>query len=151
MTPDSRPGWAHLDPLLPASPNVLIVEDDDATARSLAKVVESFGCRVRVTNSAEGADRWLSAEEVDLVLLDVQLPRMNGVEFLHWVLRRSPTTAVVMVTGNDDIGLALECMEGGARTYLVKPVEVPVLRIAVRDALAMRTLLLTYLDRGAHG
>jgi len=151
MSTDGRPGWGNLDPLVPERPSVLIVEDDARSAAVLEKAVVRLGYHCRVAESAEVADRWVSAEDFDLVLLDIQLPRMNGIEFLHWVLRRSPTTAVIMVTGNDDIQMAIQCIEGGARTYLVKPIDFEVLRIAIRDALAMRTLLVSYLSRETRG
>jgi len=150
MSSSARIGWANLDPLVPPSSSVLIVEDDEAAARGLARAVREIGCSVRVAGCAESADRWIASEEFDLVLLDIGLPRMNGIEFLHWVLSRSPTTAVIMVTGNDDIATAIQCISGGARTYLVKPIDLEVLRLAVLDALAMRTLLRTYLSKGPH-
>ena len=78
----------------------------------------------------------------DALLLDIQLPRMTGVEFLSWALERDPELAVIMLTGLDEPGLAVQCIEEGARTYLVKPVEAEFLRLALRDALAMRRLLI---------
>jgi len=144
MTGASQPGWANLDALLPTDPSVLIVEDDERTAAVLSRAVEQIGCTTRIAESAEAADRWVESEHFDVVLLDITLPQMNGIEFLHWTLSRSPTTAVIMVTGHDDIATAIECIEGGARTYLVKPIDFDVLRVAVRDALAMRTLLEAY-------
>ena len=148
MTPSSRPGWSNLDPLIPEHPSVLIVEDDEASAGALRRAVEKLGCVCRMADSAEAADRWVGSEHFHLILLDISLPRMNGIEFLHWVLSRSPTTAVIMVTGNDDIATAIRCIEAGSRTYLVKPIDFDVLRVAVRDALAMRTLLESYLSLG---
>ncbi len=151
MSTPSRPGWANLEGLLPQSPSILLVEDDVRTAAVLQRAVEKLGCTCKIAESAEVADRWVGAEHFDLILLDITLPYLNGIEFLHWVLGKSPTTAVIMVTGNDDIEMAIECMEAGARTYLVKPVDFDVLRVAVRDALAMRTLLEFYRSRGGDG
>ena len=65
----------------------------------------------------------------------------KGVEFLSWALERDPELAVLMLTGLDDPDLAIRCIEKGARTYLVKPIEAEFLRLAVRDALAVRALL----------
>ncbi len=87
------------------------------------------------------ADSWLGAESFDAVLLDIDLPRMSGVEFLRWVLEREPEMAVIILTGLDDPALAVRCLDQGARTYLVKPIESEFLRIMLHDALAMRRLL----------
>ena len=76
------------------------------------------------------------------MLLDIELPRMKGIEFLSWALDRDPELAVLMLTGLDDPELAIQCLELGARTYLVKPVDTAFLRMAIRDALAVRQLLL---------
>ena len=87
------------------------------------------------------ADQWISARRFDVVLLDVELPRMNGVEFLSWALARDPELAVIMLTGLDNPKLALECLSKGARTYSVKPFDPSFIQHALRDAVAMRRLL----------
>ncbi len=78
----------------------------------------------------------------DVLLLDIELPRMKGVEFLSWALEKDPEQAVIMLTGLDDPDLDIECIDKGARTYLVKPVEAEFLRLALRDAMALRKLLI---------
>jgi DNA-binding response OmpR family regulator len=141
-------GFANLQAIIPERPAVLIVEDDEATATALSRQLVGLGYTAQIATSAEQADPWIANQRFDLVLLDVNLPRMNGMEFLGWILRRSPTTAVVMVTGNDDIDMAIECLEQGARTYLVKPIEPEVLRLSVRDALAVSALMQHWVASG---
>ena len=65
----------------------------------------------------------------------------EGVEFLGWALTRDPEMAIIMLTGLDIPEVAIECIDDGARNYLVKPVETEFLRLALRDALAMRKVL----------
>lgn len=125
----------------PARSRILIVEDELEVRRSLQRLVTRFGYSARVAASAEEADPWLESERFEACLLDIQLPRMNGIEFLRWAHRRDPELAVIMLTGLDDPGLAIECLEAGARTYLVKPVDAEFLRLALRDALAVRRIL----------
>lgn len=96
---------------------------------------------MKAAGSAEEADQWLISERFDLLMLDIELPRMKGVEFLGWALTRDPEMAVIMLTGLDIPEVAIECMDHGARTYLVKPVETEFLRLALKDALAMRKVL----------
>lgn len=148
MSGSAEAGFGNLDALIPSTPAVLIVEDDEATAKGLSRQLVGLGHTAQIASSAEQADPWIANQRYDLVLLDVNLPRMNGLEFLRWILRRSPTTAVIMVTGNDDIDLAVECLEQGARTYLVKPIDPDVLRLSVRDALAMSALMQHWVGSG---
>jgi DNA-binding response OmpR family regulator len=125
----------------PRGSRILVVEDEDETREGLVRMLEGQGYDVRGAGSAEHADHWLSASSFDLALLDIGLPGMDGVEFLRWALRRNPTLAVIMTTGVDRIETALECLKGGARGYLVKPIDPLFLMEAVRDALVLARLL----------
>jgi DNA-binding NtrC family response regulator len=141
VTEPRRLGWKNFTSLAPKAGRILIVEDNHEVRKVMERVVASLGHEVRGAASAEQADHWLGAERFDVMLLDVELPRMKGVEFLGWALDRDPELAVIMLTGLDDPALAIQCIERGARTYLVKPVETEFLRLALRDALAVRKLL----------
>ena len=141
-------GWRDVGSLAPTSARVLIVEDNPDVRRSLERTVAALGYQTKSAVSAEQADHWLGAERFDVMLLDIELPRMKGVEFLSWALERDGELAVLMLTGLDDPELAIECLEKGARTYLVKPIETEFLRLALRDALAVRQLLQ---ERNARG
>lgn len=125
----------------PTQAQVLVVEDEVPVRKALMKLVTRFGYEVKGAGSAEEGDSWLSAMRFDLLLLDVELPKMKGMEFLEWALERDPEMAVIMLTGLDDPTLALQALDRGARTYLVKPVEAEFLRVALRDALAVRRVL----------
>lgn len=142
MSPGQRVGWKQLLSHAPTNARVLIVDDERDVRTSLEGLVTRFGHQVRTAASAEEADNWLVAERFDAVLLDIELPRMKGVEFLSWALDRDPELAIIMLTGVDDPRMALDCMDQGARTYLVKPVEADFLRQALRDALAVRKILM---------
>lgn len=136
-----RLGWQNAILDAPRKAQVLVVDDEAPIRNSLQRLVTALGHNVRTAASAEEADNWLSSQRFDLVLLDIELPRMKGPEFLRWALQRDPELAIIMLTGVDDPAVAIECLDQGARTYLVKPVEVDFLRLALRDALAMRQIL----------
>jgi len=136
-----KKGWKDLLSGAPTSAEVLIVEDEPDLRRLTRTVVEGLGYSVKTAASAEEADSWMTSATFDLVLLDIELPRMNGVEFLSWALSRQPDLAVVMLTGRAEPELAMKCIDQGARTYLVKPLDVDFLERAVRDALMVRELL----------
>ena len=117
------------------------MDDEAEVRRGLQRLVTRFGYTAKAAASAEEADQWLSMERFDVCLLDIELPRMKGIEFLGWALRRDPEMAVIMLTGLDLPEVAIECIDHGARSYLVKPVEADFLRLALRAALAVRNLL----------
>lgn len=146
----SRLGFADLGSRASGTGKVLLVEDHPEIQRALQRMVARLGYVVRAVSSAEEADRWLSLERFDICLLDIQLPRMSGVEFLGWALARDPEMAVIMLTGIDVPEVAVRCIEHGARTYLVKPVDQEFLRLALRDALAVRSILVERNDLSPH-
>lgn len=134
-------GWPGVLAGAPTGASILVVDDEPGIRRSLEKLLTRFGHTVKLAGSAEEGDSWLTSQRFDLLMLDIELPRMKGVEFLSWALERDPELAVIMLTGLDVPDLAVECLDAGARNYLVKPVEAEFLRLAVRDALAVRRLL----------
>ncbi|HEX9887297.1 MAG TPA: response regulator [Longimicrobiales bacterium] len=136
-----RMGWRDVAALDTGEASVLVVDDDPALRRVMVSALKGMLHDVRAAASAEEADVWLSARDFDLVLLDLDLPRMNGLELLRWALRRQPDLAVVMLTGHSEPGLALDCLSAGARAFLVKPIDLGFLQRAIRDALAVRALL----------
>lgn len=138
-----RIGWRKVLDRAPPKGTILLVEDEQPVRESLRKLLTGYGHTIRTAASAEEADAWLTDGQVafDVILLDIELPGMKGVEFLQWVMARSPETAVIMITGLDDPTVAVRCLEEGARNYLVKPIDPEFLRLAIRDALALRQLL----------
>lgn len=142
VTGPGRLGWADLPRLRPVRASILVVDDDERARTALQRSLLEMGHTVRVAASAEEADARLSSESFHLALLDIELPNMNGVDFLDWALRRDPLMAVIMVTGRDDTDTALATMRAGARTYLVKPVPLEILKVTIDDALSVRELLL---------
>ncbi|MGI9627014.1 MAG: response regulator [Longimicrobiales bacterium] len=139
-------GWTALLAAQTRTGTILLVEDESEVRRGLAKVLGQMGYTVTSVPTAEEADHQMATERFDLLLLDLDLPGMNGREFMRWALERDPQISVVVLTGLDSPEMAVDCIEAGARTYLVKPVEFDFLRLAVRDALAMRRLLVERQD-----
>jgi DNA-binding NtrC family response regulator len=108
----------------------------------MGRLIAQLGHLPTPAKSAEEADMWLATNRYDLLLLDIEMPGMNGLEFLPWALKRDKEMPVIMLTGVKDADVALRCLEAGARNYLVKPPELSFLKLAVTDALAVRQLLL---------
>ena len=117
----------------------LLIVDDDVPLRHWAeRVVMDGGYACDGAGSATDARERLAHEEYSLVLLDVRMPGESGMELLSHIRSSFPTTAVVMVTGEDDPQLAMSAIEHGAYGYMVKPVRSGELLINVANALHRR-------------
>jgi two-component system response regulator MtrA len=113
---------------------ILLVEDDPSIREVTALGLTGAGFGVTTAaDGAEGVERW-RADQPDLVLLDVMLPRLDGLEVLR-AIRREATTPVVMLTARADTIDVVVGLESGADDYVRKPFEMPELVARVRAAL----------------
>jgi len=103
---------------------VLIVEDDKVMADSLALMVQVLGWEVQFAHSVLGAVRLAHIDPPTLILLDLHMPNMDGMDVLTYVKHDTATknSAVVIVTVDDDPQTMQRARDGGAMDYLVKPV-----------------------------
>ena len=111
-----------MNPLGERKLDVLIVDDDPFVRDSLQLFLESEGIDVRVAACGEDAISILHDSEPDVALVDLRMPRMNGLEVLREFKRISPEIEVVMATGDATLESALSAMKLGAYTYIEKPI-----------------------------
>jgi signal transduction histidine kinase len=102
------------------SERLLVVEDDDGLVHLMTRVLSRRGFVVGVASSAAAALEATSSEDFDLLLLDYQLPDMNGYDLVHELRDRGCPTPFIVITGHGDEKIAVEIMKEGARDYLVK-------------------------------
>jgi excisionase family DNA binding protein len=127
--------WAEGHHLRRRPPCVLVVDDEESVRNLVGQFLAADGCNVRLAaDGVEGLAR-LNGEVVDLVLLDLKMPGMNGPEFLRELRRRNENLPVIVLTGYPDSDLMVEAMRHGPFTLLAKPVEGELLVRAVRSAL----------------
>jgi two-component system response regulator PilR (NtrC family) len=117
---------------------ILVIDDDPGVREYLEAVVSRWGYSVSAVAAAEQAFHQLDEIPPDLILLDLLLPGMNGVEALHRFKRRLPDVPVVMVSGYGPAREIAECMHGGASDFLRKPFDEDRLRLALQSALEGR-------------
>ncbi len=132
---------AALDPKNPVPRTVLVVDDEAAVREVLADALDAFGYEA-VT--AEGADRALailSDRKIDLVLSDIEMPEMSGIELLDRVKERDADLDVVMVTGVIDAQVAVDAIRRGAADYVTKPFNLDEVQIVVDRTLEKRRLI----------
>ncbi|MGH9814069.1 MAG: sigma-54-dependent transcriptional regulator, partial [Candidatus Acidiferrales bacterium] len=108
-------------PANPGTLRVLVVDDDDALRHSLARVLEQNGFEVVTAGGAQGARAVLAEKDVAVVLLDLVLPDVEGLELLRDIKTTHPDTEVLVVTAFGSIEGAVEAMREGAYNYLTKP------------------------------
>jgi DNA-binding NtrC family response regulator len=126
---------------------VLIVDDEEHVVASQEDVLKSHGIAnlISTTDSREVAGI-LRGNEVELVLLDLRMPHVQGEEILALVRDEYPQVPVIVVTGSAEIEVAVQCMRGGAIDYMVKPVEENRLVSGVKRAIELRELKREYSD-----
>jgi len=119
----------------------LLVAEDEANLRLvLQKELQRLGYRVQVAPDGEAALRRLEESNVDVLLCDINMPRMDGMELLRRVHERPNPPEVIMLTGNGTIETAVEAMKMGAYDYLTKPYTINELDVRVRQAAEKRRL-----------
>jgi putative two-component system response regulator len=139
---------AGLDPALhppaeaPAPIRLLVVDDEEAIRLALTRFLRSRGYEVEAAGTGSAALVQLGRASYTLMLCDIRMPGMSGLDVLRQALSGDPDLAVVMLTAVNDASTATEALARGAYDYLVKPVDLPHLQGALERALHKRTLLL---------
>jgi len=113
---------------------VLVVEDEVPVAELFALVLSEAGWQVDVAHSGDEALELLGGRQYDVVLSDIDMPRMNGLQLLRAVRMRDLDLPVLLVTGNPQVDSAVQALEQGALRYLLKPVALATLTEAVAGA-----------------
>ncbi len=116
---------------------VLVVDDDDNLLRLFDYNLGRWGYQTCRANSGSTMHQALADNPFDLILLDVQLPDGDGIEFLASITETYPLTKVVMVTAHGTVDMAMDAVRLGAFDFLTKPVDLERLKIVVRNAVEL--------------
>jgi DNA-binding NtrC family response regulator len=127
-----------------ATGRILVVDDHAEARRSMADVLGQSGHRVECLSSAVEALQRLESEDFDLVITDLQMPGMSGLDFIRHLHQRRHGAQVLMVTAYASISTAVEAMRHGAFDYIQKPFDIDQLERLVSRAIAHGRLM----DRG---
>jgi len=117
-----------------AAARVLLVDDEESYVETLKKRLTRRGLTVFSASGGEAALEILAANPVDVVLLDVKMPGMDGMEALRRIKQEHPQVEVIMLTGHANVDVAMRGMEQGAFDYLMKPAEMDDLYYKIQDA-----------------
>ncbi len=116
--------------------SILVVDDEENLRRTLALILQREGYVVTTAASVKEASGCLEASAFDLVCLDLKLPDASGLTLLPEIHSQYPDMPVLILTAHDKLGVALEAVRGGARDYLLKPIDPPILLARVKEVLA---------------
>src|SRR3990172_6014309 len=121
-------------------PAILIIEDEAILAKNLESYCERNGFESRVAGSAEAGLKALDEFLPDALLLDYNLPGMDGLELLGEIRRHDPQAKVVMLTGHGSTELAVQAMKAGAADYLSKPVALSEVKLVLERVLSLNRM-----------
>jgi two-component system response regulator AtoC len=124
-----------------SEPSILVVDDEIAAQRALIQALKREKYHVEGATSATEALRKLTEKNYDLVITDIRMERMDGMELMRQVRARWPDTLVIVMTAFASIDTAIRSIHEGAYDYLSKPYEVDDLRLTVRRALEQSRLV----------
>jgi two-component system response regulator AtoC len=119
---------------------ILLIEDEEVLAKNIKRYLERHGYDTIVAGTAAEGIRLFDQSDLDLVLLDLNLPDLHGLKVLEEIRRRNPRVAVVCVTGHGSVQTAVDAMKGGAYDYVTKPVALSELKILIDKALGQERL-----------
>lgn len=104
-----------------ASFRVLIVDDEEDFVETIVKRLRGRGLSVEGANSGPAALSLMETQVFDVVILDVKMPGMDGIETLREMKKRSPLTEVIMLTGHGSVESGIQGLQLGAFNYVMKP------------------------------
>ncbi len=119
---------------------ILIADDEKNAREGLRDALKSSDYRVRLAENAFQAEEILREEAVDLVIADLKMPGMSGLELLKRVQAISPTTLFIIMTAYGTVDTAVQAMKEGASDYLIKPINLDQLEIIIARVLKEKSL-----------
>jgi two-component system response regulator PilR (NtrC family) len=124
----------------PRQPRVLVVDDERSMRELLAIVLRREGYEVLLAENGQAALQRLAQQPIDLLISDIKMPDMSGVEVLRAAKRADPDLLAIMITAFASTDTAIEAMRLGACDYLSKPFDVDLLKMKVREKIENRHL-----------
>ena len=123
------------------SARILVVDDEEIVIRSCLRILEGNGYEIDVAHDGHDALRKVESNTYDVMILDIMMPNLGGMEVLRRVKETHPDIDVIMITGLSQIDTAVQAMKLGAFDYISKPFEPDELKLVVQRARERRQLL----------
>src|SRR4030043_1219858 len=114
--------------------NILVIDDEKSIRNTLQEILEYEGHTVELaTNGPEGLESF-DKSTFDIVLCDIKMPDMDGIEVLEKLMQKSRDIAVIMISGHGNIDTAVEAIKKGAYDFIEKPLDLNRLLVPIRNA-----------------
>jgi len=126
--------------MMDGKPRILIADDEQVALSNLSHILEKEGYEVVATQSGPRALHYLHEQEFDLVLTDLKMEKVDGMQLLESCRELQPGTEVIMITGYATVDSAISAMKAGAYHYIAKPYKLDEVRKVVREALEKNRL-----------
>jgi DNA-binding NtrC family response regulator len=121
---------------------ILLVDDEANTREALSLLLSREGYNVVAASSGEEGIECLDKNIVDIVVTDVMMPRVSGMELLQYAKKNHPEVMVIMITGHASLESGIAAMKEGAFDYITKPIKIDEVKLILQKALEKRNLLL---------
>ncbi len=121
--------------------NILIVDDEKAIRKTLSEILSYEGYKIDEAGDGEEGIRKFRDKEYDVILCDIKMPKMDGIEFLDRAKDLNPDIPIIMISGHGTIETAVEAVKKGAYDYISKPPDLNRLLITIRNAMDKTSLV----------
>jgi DNA-binding NtrC family response regulator len=121
--------------------NILIIDDEKAIRKTLSEILSYEGYKIEEAGDGEEGLRRFRDKTFDVVLCDIKMPKLDGIEFLDKVRDFNPDVPVIMISGHGNIDTAVEAVKKGAYDYIAKPPDLNRLLITIRNAMDKNNLV----------
>jgi two-component system, NtrC family, nitrogen regulation response regulator NtrX len=122
-------------------PSILIIDDERAIRKTLAEILSYEGYKIEEAADGEEGLKKFSATTYDVVLCDIKMPKMDGIEFLEKAREVNSDVPIIVISGHGNIETAVEAVKKGAFDYISKPPDLNRMLITLRNALDKQTLV----------
>src|SRR5450432_4194534 len=121
--------------------NILIIDDEKAIRKTLSEILSYEGYKIDEAGDGEEGFRKFREKEYDVILCDIKMPKMDGIEFLEKAKEANPDLPIIMISGHGTIETAVEAVKKGAYDYISKPPDLNRMLITLRNAMDKTTLV----------
>src|SRR5687767_1308024 len=121
--------------------NILIIDDEKAIRKTLSEILSYEGYKIEEASDGEEGLKKFRERAFDVVLCDIKMPKLDGIEFLEKARETNPDVPVIMISGHGTIETAVEAVKKGAYDYIAKPPDLNRLLITIRNAVEKQNLV----------
>lgn len=119
---------------------ILVIDDQESIRRTLKEILEYENFEVFTATDGQQGLALVEKQKFDVILCDIKMPKIDGIEFLETIQKQDDTTPIIMISGHGDIDTAVESIKKGAFDYIGKPIDLNRLLVTLRNALDKKSL-----------